>query len=180
MYTIYKEFHFSYGHRVWTQSLNAELSLDTACVCKHLHGHNSTVKVYLEANELVNGFVTDFKHLNWFKKWVDDVLDHKMVMDINDPALTLVFPKLTDVYNSLSKAPGEQYCLVSPEVFKKIESIHERELYEGLVVVDFVPTSELLANWMFKKVKEKMEPFGIKVKKIEFTETPKTQSTYEE
>jgi 6-pyruvoyltetrahydropterin/6-carboxytetrahydropterin synthase len=29
--------------------------------------------------------VTDFKHLGWFKNFIDDNLDHKFILDLNDP-----------------------------------------------------------------------------------------------
>ena len=66
---ISKEFDFCYGHRVWSQTLNIDFSLDACLKCRHLHGHQGKVIVYLESNELNNSMVTDFKHLNWFKKF---------------------------------------------------------------------------------------------------------------
>ncbi len=61
---IDKAFNFSYGHRVWTQTLNSEFSLDSQCTCRHKHGHEGLVKVYLSGNTLEQtGMVTDFKHL---------------------------------------------------------------------------------------------------------------------
>lgn len=92
MYKIAKQFDFCYGHRVWSQSLNPIFSLDSCLKCRHLHGHQGTINIFLEAEELKEGMVTDFKHLNWFKKWLDDTLDHKFIMDINDPALGSLFP----------------------------------------------------------------------------------------
>ena len=38
--------------------------------------------------------VTDFKHLNWFKQFIDDVLDHKFVLDINDPLFSTLLPQV--------------------------------------------------------------------------------------
>ena len=54
---------------------------------------------------------------------------------------------------------------------------HLREIYEGLVLVNFVPTSENLAKWIFDIVTEKLKGYAI-VEKVEFHETPKTCSTY--
>ena len=89
---ISKEFDFCYGHRVWSQTLNTEFSLDGCLKCRHLHGHQGKILVYLEASELKDGMVTDFKHLNWFKQFIDDVLDHKFILDVNDPLFSTLLP----------------------------------------------------------------------------------------
>ena len=89
---ISKEFDFCYGHRVWSQELNVDFSMDPCLKCRHLHGHQGKVIVYLESNNLKNGMVTDFKHLNWFKHFLDDVLDHKFIIDINDPLFETLLP----------------------------------------------------------------------------------------
>lgn len=89
MYTIDKQFEFEYGHRVWTQTLDERFSLDNRCICRHLHGHHAIVKLHLAAKELTDGMVTDFKHLNCFKQFLDDVLDHRFIIDENDPLFLL-------------------------------------------------------------------------------------------
>ena len=45
---ISKEFDFCYGHRVWSQTLNIDFSLDACLKCRHIHGHEGKVIVYLE------------------------------------------------------------------------------------------------------------------------------------
>jgi len=88
-WTIDKSFDWCYGHRVWSQELNAEFTADegTCLACRHLHGHQGKLKVMLEGDELERGMVTDFKHLGWMKNFIDDVLDHKFIMYINDPLI---------------------------------------------------------------------------------------------
>jgi 6-pyruvoyltetrahydropterin/6-carboxytetrahydropterin synthase len=82
---ISKSMNFSYGHRVYTQNLIEEFSCDTSCKCKYLHGHNADVTVYFEAEELVRGFVTDFKHANWINKFLDTYVDHRFILGLEDP-----------------------------------------------------------------------------------------------
>ncbi|ABV68277.1 conserved hypothetical protein [Aliarcobacter butzleri RM4018] len=168
---ISKEFDFCYGHRVWSQTLNIDFSLDACLKCRHLHGHQGKVIVYLESNELNNSMVTDFKHLNWFKAFLDDVLDHKFILDINDPLFSTLVPNIKK--EDLIKF-DEGYFSINLINFKN----EELELYESYVVVDFVPTSENLSAWFLKIVQEKMNGLNIKVSKIEFLETPKSKSTF--
>ncbi|WP_323587901.1 6-carboxytetrahydropterin synthase [Aliarcobacter butzleri] len=168
---ISKEFDFCYGHRVWSQTLNIDFSLDACLKCRHLHGHQGKVIVYLESNELNNSMVTDFKHLNWFKAFLDDVLDHKFILDINDPLFSTLVPNIKK--EDLIKF-DEGYFSINLTNFKN----EELELYESYVVVDFVPTSENLSAWFLKIVQKKMNGLNIKVSKIEFLETPKSKSTF--
>ncbi len=171
---ISKEFDFCYGHRVWLQTLNTEFSLDPCLKCRHLHGHQGKILVYLEANELKDGMVTDFKHLNWFKVFIDDVLDHKFILDINDPLFDTLIPNVKK--EELVKFP-EGHSIINLTKFKDDET-HMIELYEGYVIVDFVPTSENLSAWFLKIVQKKMDKLGVKVSHIEFLETPKSKSTF--
>jgi 6-pyruvoyltetrahydropterin/6-carboxytetrahydropterin synthase len=171
MWEISKEFDFCYGHRVWSQSLNTEFSLDGCLMCRHLHGHQGKVIVYLKSDTLKSGMVTDFKHLNWFKKFLDDILDHKFIIDINDPLFKTLLPSI------------EKKDLISfEEGYKRVNlSDFENEileLYESYIIVDFVPTSENISAWLLKIVQEKMKKIDIKVSKIEFLETPKSKSTF--
>ncbi|WP_323591880.1 6-carboxytetrahydropterin synthase [Aliarcobacter butzleri] len=168
---ISKEFDFCYGHRVWSQTLNIDFSLDACLKCRHLHGHQGKVIVYLESNELNNSMVTDFKHLNWFKAFLDDILDHKFILDINDPLFSTLVPNIKK--EDLIKF-DEGYFSINLTNFKN----EELELYESYVVIDFVPTSENLSAWFLKIVQEKMNGLNIKVSKIEFLETPKSKSTF--
>jgi 6-pyruvoyltetrahydropterin/6-carboxytetrahydropterin synthase len=80
MYQIAKEFNFEFGHRVWKQQVNPEFSLSSVCACRFQHGHSATVVVRLCGEGLnEQGMVTDFKNLNWFKQFVDDVLDLSLI-----------------------------------------------------------------------------------------------------
>mgnify|MGYP002394657674 FL=1 len=172
---ISKEFDFCYGHRVWSQTLDTEFSLDGCLKCRHLHGHQGKVIVYLQASELKSGMVTDFKHLNWFKLFLDDVLDHKFILDINDPLFETLLPHYKDKKN-LTKF-DEGYLI--PDLSKvKDEQSHIIEMYEGFVIVDFVPTSENISAWLLGIVAKKMKKLDVEVSHLEFLETPKSKSTF--
>ena len=57
------------------------------------------------------------------------------------------------------------------------EPLHVKEMYEGFIIVDFVPTSENLSAWLLNIVQKKMAKINIKVSHIEYFETPKSKST---
>ena len=96
---IDKQFSFDYGHRVWSQELNSDFTEngDTKTPCRHPHGHLGTVHVFLEGETLERGMVTDFKHLGWLKTFLDDSVDHKFILDVNDP----IFTKLLDLHRTI-------------------------------------------------------------------------------
>ena len=171
---ISKEFDFCYGHRVWSQELNVEFALDDCLMCRHLHGHQGKIKVSLESESLKAGMVTDFKHLNWFKKFLDDTLDHRFIIDINDPLYGTLLPLYKNKDNLLSFKEGYK----TPDLsLLKDEPYYIKELYEGFIIVDFVPTSENLSAWLLEIVQKKMAKINVYVPKLEFWETPKSKST---
>ena len=79
MYGVTREIPFCYGHRL----------LEYAGKCRYLHGHNGTAVISLEAPELDQlGMVVDFSRLKQtLGKWIDDHLDHRMILHRDDPAL---------------------------------------------------------------------------------------------
>jgi 6-pyruvoyltetrahydropterin/6-carboxytetrahydropterin synthase len=79
MYRVTKEIHFCYGHRL----------LGYAGKCRHLHGHNGKAVVTLEAAALDRlGMVVDFSEVKRvLGKWIDDSLDHRMLLHREDPVV---------------------------------------------------------------------------------------------
>ncbi len=196
-WVIDKSFDFCFGHRVWSQDLNTKYSLDGCLACRHLHGHQGKVKLFLGANELKKGMVTDFKHTNIFKKWLDDIMDHKFIIDINDPLINsmcseLVFEDvLIDALNNATIDKDYRYMRFSEDYVQKVlassnfdylnddqkQAITEK--YEGLVIVDFVPTSENLCKWWYEVANKMLNELGIDVVAVEYWETPKSHCRYD-
>ena len=79
MYVVTRELRFCYGHRL----------LEYAGKCRHLHGHNGRAIISLAAPSLDQlGMVCDFAHIKRVVGgWIDEHLDHKMLLHKNDPAL---------------------------------------------------------------------------------------------
>lgn len=174
-WNISKEFDFCYGHRVWSQTLNSDFSLDSCLMCRHLHGHQGKIIVHLESEKLNNGMVTDFKHLNWFKKFLDDTLDHKFILDFNDPLFETLLPHYKNKTDLISFDEG--YKIFDLTKLKDAKT-HLIEMYEGYIIVDFVPTSENLSAWLLNIVQKRMSKIDVKVSHVEFLETPKSKSTF--
>ena len=181
IFKIAKQFDFCYGHRVWSQELKSDYAEDTCLACRHLHGHQGTVIVFLESvdNVLNKGMVTDFKHLGWFKKWLDDVLDHKFIMDVNDPLFEWEFPEFKEIPLEMwTDSHTEGHLTIRQDLIKHLPEKCLQEKYEGAVFVNFVPTSENLSAWIHQVVDTKMSKIGIRCSQIQFFETPRSQSNY--
>ena len=174
---IDKTFEFCYGHRVWTQKLNGEYAADLKCACRHLHGHEGKMQVYLTADKLdQTGMITDFRHLEWLKKWINEYIDHQFVLDKSDPLYNQIIGdrKLIPVYvPETTHVAGYHIYLGDLE-----PNTPEYEYYEGFMIVDFVPTSENLSSWMADLVDVKMQKLNVTVDHIDWWETPKSRSVF--
>lgn len=90
MYSVTREVKFCYGHRL----------LEYAGKCRYLHGHNGTAVITIEAPELDRlGMVMDFSEIkNVVTRWIDDNLDHRMILHKNDPLLATLQAAKEPVY----------------------------------------------------------------------------------
>lgn len=194
---IDKSFSFCYGHRVHNQRLDTNFteSGDACLACRHMHGHEGLVKIFLEeeivgVNVKATGMVTDFKHLGWFKNFIDDVLDHKFIMDLQDPLFRHEWPLILGTSNEMHRMPEGYYVpnltYVREQLGVPTDKVEEAvlqaqyEKYEGAVFVDFVPTSENLAAWLLTVAQKKMSGLpGVKVAAVEYWETPKSHCRVE-
>ena len=90
MYKVTKAIQFCYGHRL--------MNYDGKC--RHLHGHNGKVEIELETDRLdLLGMVRDFTEIkNTVAVWLDQELDHKMLLRKDDPALPMLKEMNEPVY----------------------------------------------------------------------------------
>jgi 6-pyruvoyltetrahydropterin/6-carboxytetrahydropterin synthase len=79
MFSVTREITFCYGHRL----------LNHDGKCRHLHGHNGRAHITLATEQLDRmGMVVDFSVLKRVVGgWIDQALDHKMLLHHDDPAL---------------------------------------------------------------------------------------------
>src|SRR6202521_2811606 len=79
MFQVTRELRFCYGHRL--------LNYDGKC--RHLHGHNGRAILTLAADRLdALRMVMDFSRIKRVVgAWIDETLDHKMLLHKDDPVL---------------------------------------------------------------------------------------------
>jgi 6-pyruvoyltetrahydropterin/6-carboxytetrahydropterin synthase len=118
MYRVTREIHFCYGHRL----------LDYAGKCRHLHGHNGVAVVSLEAPKLdAIGMLVDFGEIKQkLQRWIDETLDHTMILCRRDPLLPLLQERGERVYVMDDNPTAENIARL----------IYDRAVASGLPVVE--------------------------------------------
>lgn len=117
MYRISRSISFCYGHRL----------LGHAGKCRHLHGHNARAVITLEGETLdEQDMLVDFQELGVIKEWIDDEIDHTMILSQEDPLV----PILRDA--------GERILVVdwNPTAEHLARMIFERVVASGYAVRD--------------------------------------------
>jgi 6-pyruvoyltetrahydropterin/6-carboxytetrahydropterin synthase len=82
MFGVSREIDFCYGHRL----------MNHAGKCRYLHGHNGKVIVTAQSVRLdERGMVLDFGEIKaLLSNWLDENLDHRMILRRDDPAVPLL------------------------------------------------------------------------------------------
>lgn len=82
MFRVTREIDFCYGHRL----LNYEGK------CRYLHGHNGRAVISIAGEKLDDrGMVLDFSDIKRsVSTWIDDNLDHRMILNRADPVVPLL------------------------------------------------------------------------------------------
>ena len=82
MFRVSREIDFCYGHRL----------LDYQGKCQHLHGHNGKVCITIGTAGLDRqGMVMDCSEIKRVvSRWIDEQLDHRMLLRRDDPAVPLL------------------------------------------------------------------------------------------
>jgi 6-pyruvoyltetrahydropterin/6-carboxytetrahydropterin synthase len=120
MYRVTREIAFCYGHRL--------LNYDGKC--RHLHGHNGRAVITLEGPGLDRrGMLVDFGEIKrHVQRWIDENLDHNMLLCRDDPLLPLL------------RERGERVFVMdeNPTAENIARLIFERTREAGLPVVEVV------------------------------------------
>jgi 6-pyruvoyltetrahydropterin/6-carboxytetrahydropterin synthase len=118
MFRVTREIEFCYGHRL--------LNYDGKC--RHLHGHNGRAVITLEGQHLDSrGMLVDFGDIKkTVQQWIDDNLDHNMLLCQDDPILPVLIER------------GERVFVMdcNPTAENIARLIHENTRKAGLPVVE--------------------------------------------
>ena len=127
MYLVTKRIDFCYGHRL----------LDYDGICKHPHGHNAVVEVDVRTDQLdARNMVADFSDIKRIVKgWIDQELDHKMILRQDDPLVAALQKMGEPVYLLDSNPTAER---IAQLIFDKSR---EHGLPVSRVTVWETPTS---------------------------------------
>ncbi len=128
MYIVTKQIHFCYGHRLLNYDGN----------CRWLHGHNGLVEIELAAETLdERGMVYDFTAIKRIlKTWIDENLDHKMILNRDDPLVQTLQEHGEPLY-----LPDE-----NPTAEATARLIYEESARQGFPVVE-VRLWETATSW---------------------------------
>jgi 6-pyruvoyltetrahydropterin/6-carboxytetrahydropterin synthase len=120
MFRVTREIEFCYGHRL--------LNYDGKC--RYLHGHNGRAVITLEGLALdACGMLIDFGEIKEkLQRWIDENLDHAMLMCRQDPLLPLL------------EARGERVFVMdsNPTAENIARLIYHQAVQAGLPVVEVV------------------------------------------
>jgi 6-pyruvoyltetrahydropterin/6-carboxytetrahydropterin synthase len=120
MYRVTREIDFCYGHRL--------LNYDGKC--QHLHGHNARAIISLEGHALDDrGMLVDFVDIKrHVQRWIDENLDHNMLLCRDDPILPVL------------QEHGERVFVMdaNPTAENIARLIFDRTVEAGLPVVEVV------------------------------------------
>ena len=112
MFSITREFTFCYGHRL----------INYNGKCAHLHGHNGKVLITLESEQLdEQGMVMDFTNLkNAVGKWIEEKIDHKMVLRYDDPMVEILTQNGESLYLMKTDPTAENFCRLFYDLVKEL------------------------------------------------------------
>ena len=113
MFEVTRNFSFCYGHRL----------LRHPGKCVHLHGHNGLLGITLAAESLDSqGMVVDFQVIrDRLGAWIDAHLDHRMILQTDDPALAVLLELGEPVYEVPFPPTAENLARHLFETAQKLE-----------------------------------------------------------
>ena len=111
MFRVTKEIHFCYGHRL--------LHYDGKC--RYFHGHNGKAEIELSSASLDHkGMVRDFSEIKAIlQTWIDETLDHRMILHADDPLLKTLVRAGEPVYRMRANPTAEN---IAKYIFAELQT----------------------------------------------------------
>jgi len=157
MHTITRRLEFDAGHRVYQHESK----------CNHIHGHRYVVEIECKGSLDKLGRIVDFSVIKTkFGKWIDDNLDHGMILFKDDP-----LSKLWQFFGLKIATNAAPYPLAH-----LIESSNPQKHF----IMKKNPTAENLAEFLYKRANEILSEDGFTVTKMTVWETPNCRAEYSE
>lgn len=120
--TIGIEHTVQMGHRLW----------NLPGLCTNLHGHTWTVFLKLHGQRQKNGLMLDYhKVKKEFRDYLDQNFDHRLCLDESDPLIKHILYQRKEGDKQISQARRQEML---------------DALYPGLVTVNFLPSTENMAE----------------------------------
>lgn len=140
---ISRKGNFDSGHRVMNERMK----------CFNVHGHTYLYELTFSFENMESiGYAIDFKEIKRvFCQWIDDILDHGMLLNAHDISLIRTTRELESKLWLMSLNGEGEYCNPSVENIAK----------EVFLAVD------LLSNTLYMDA-----PTGLKIHKVTIYETP--------
>ena len=173
MFTITREMGFDYGHRVMTHQSR----------CKNVHGHRGTIEATCEGASLHESgeqtdMILDFGFLKEvLMAVVDESIDHGFIGFIGDDVVMEMFSP----YKAADAQKQWEEALLLSMGDKGFHLTTDTRGGSKLYVVDFIPTSERLAEHFFKRLQKPIEERSLgkaKLTNLRFWETPNCYSDF--
>jgi 6-pyruvoyltetrahydropterin/6-carboxytetrahydropterin synthase len=133
--------------------------------CANYHGHRYVFDITCTAAALDRvGRIVDFSVVKQLVGgWIDENLDHGMILQRGDPMIRSLILMQPGVVGSVADEQAMRiHQLASPR----------------LLIVDYSPTAENIARLVFARAADLLAPHGVRVTRVRCWETPNCWADY--
>ena len=124
--------------------------------CQNIHGHRYFVEVGVD-DKVINA---------------QGESNEGMVIDFGDLKQIMV--------QEIDARLDHGFMMYDGDVFMSTFAYLMKEHGQKIIFVEFVPTAENIAKYLYEIIKNKLKEVGIKIKHVKVWETPTSTATYEE
>lgn len=187
MYTIEKTFTGDVAHRIHNQCLDADYTEGHSVIpkCRRLHGHTFELKVKFGSDTLLDDMVLDYNEMGFVKNFINDVLDHRTLLSMNDPWLAKIIVPLYQLHSGKSITYTDSIRWICKFInTSDINDTDIKEFFDSFSLVNFTTSSEHISEWLHRIVSGVVHVYNakhrtnIRVISVSYKETPKSEAVY--